>query len=130
MAVTQRLARWCSQARGSLTGTVACVPGCASRAHCVHEFGVRIALGAGTRDVLGVVLAGAARMTLAGAAIGMAAAPLVGRSIAALLFDVTPLDLFTFGLTALVVCATATLTSAAPAWRATQVDPAAAFRQQ
>ena len=62
------------------------------RAAAPREFGVRIALGATTRQVLGLVLGSAARMIGVGAIIGLASAALLSRTISAFLFGVQPLD--------------------------------------
>jgi putative ABC transport system permease protein len=96
----------------------------------VREFGVRIALGASTRHVLGLVLGGAARVVGVGAVIGLIAAAVLSRSISAFLFGVEPLDPLTFGSVAIVLALTAALASAAPALRAARVDPAVTFRSE
>jgi putative ABC transport system permease protein len=94
------------------------------------DLAVRRALGATTRDVLTEVLGGAAHVIGAGAAAGLLLAAALGRLVATLLFGVTPLDLTTFAGVAIVVVVTAALATAAPAWRATRIDPAAALREQ
>lgn len=94
----------------------------------LREFGVRIALGAGMRDVVRIVAASAARTTLAGAAVGLLGAALLSQSLATLLFNVPPLDLVTFGAALLVLIATAGLAAVVPAVRAARVDPVVAFR--
>ena len=96
----------------------------------MREFGVRIALGATTSQVLGLVLGGAARMIGIGAAIGLATAALLSRSISAFLFGVQPLDPVTFVTVALVLAVTATAAALVPAMRAARVDPVAAFRTE
>ena len=96
----------------------------------VREFGVRIALGASTRQVLGLVLGGAARIVGVGAVIGLIAAAILSRSISAFLYGVEPLDPLTFGSVAIVLALTAALASAAPALRAARVDPAVTFRTE
>jgi putative ABC transport system permease protein len=93
-----------------------------------REFGVRIALGATTRDVLGLVLASASRLVLTGAIIGLAIAAASARAISSFLFGVQPLDPITFGAVAVVLTVTAAIAVAAPALRATRVDPVVAFR--
>ena len=95
-----------------------------------REFGVRIALGAGTWDVLRLVLGGAVRLTVAGAVIGLLLAAMLTQFIASLLFGVRPLDPVTFAGTAAVLGLAALAAAAAPAWRATRVDPATAFRDE
>jgi putative ABC transport system permease protein len=93
-----------------------------------REFGVRIALGANAVSVMRLVLGNAGRVIAAGTVVGLAAAAFFARSISAFLFGVQPLDPITFGTVALVLVATAGLAVAAPAWRATRVDPVTAFR--
>jgi putative ABC transport system permease protein len=93
-----------------------------------REFGVRIALGASTPDVLRLVLGGAARLTAAGAAIGLALAAALTRFLTSLLFGVQPLDPVTFGGAAVVLALAALAAAAAPALRASRVDPVVAFR--
>ena len=61
-----------------------------------REFGVRIALGASAGNVLGMVLANAARVIGAGAIIGLILAAMLAQTIATFLFGVTPLDPLTF----------------------------------
>jgi putative ABC transport system permease protein len=96
----------------------------------LREFGVRIALGATTRQVLGLVLSSAVRMIGMGGAIGLAAAVLLSRSISAFLFGVQPLDPLTFVTVATVLAVTAIAAALVPALRAARVDPVAAFRTE
>jgi putative ABC transport system permease protein len=93
-----------------------------------REFGVRIALGASTPDVLRLVLGGAARLAIAGAAIGLALAVALTRFLGSLLFGVQPLDAMTFGGAAAVLGLAALAAAAAPALRASRVDPIVTFR--
>ena len=94
----------------------------------MREFGVRIALGATTRQVLRLVLGSAARMIGLGAVVGLAAAALLAQSISAFLFGVQPLDPMTFVTVAFVLIVTATVAAVVPALRAARVDPVQAFR--
>jgi putative ABC transport system permease protein len=94
----------------------------------VRDFGVRRALGATTRDVLGVVMSGAAPMIAIGAVIGLVLSLAAGRLLASLLFGVRPLDAATFAAVALVLAVTAAAAVVGPAWRAARVDPAVALR--
>jgi putative ABC transport system permease protein len=96
----------------------------------LREFGVRIALGATTSQVLGLVLSSAVRMIGIGGAIGLAAAVLVSRSMASFLFGVQPVDPLTFVTVASVLAVTATAAAVVPALRAARVDPVAAFRNE
>jgi putative ABC transport system permease protein len=95
-----------------------------------REFGVRIALGATTRSVLGLVVASATPVIAIGAVIGLGAAAALSRTIASFLFGVRPIDPMTFALVGLVVAMTAAAAMAAPALRATRVDPVEAFRSE
>ena len=96
----------------------------------MREFGVRIALGASRQNVIGLVLGHATRITLAGLVAGLALAAMLGRLMAALIYPVTPLDPWTFALVPVVAGLTALAAFVAPAWRATRVDPATAFREE
>jgi putative ABC transport system permease protein len=95
----------------------------------MREFGIRIALGASRRDVIGLVLHHAAVIAVAGMAAGLGLALMLGRFLAALIYPVAPLDPVTYAVVPLVALMTAAAGCVAPAWRATQVDPAAAFRE-
>ena len=65
-----------------------------------------------------------------GVAMGAVAALGLTRTIAALLFDVNPLDPLTFGIVALVIAAAALAACYVPARRATATDPLAALRHE
>jgi len=94
----------------------------------VHELGVRLALGAQTRDILRLVVADGVRPTVIGIALGGAAALAVGRFVAPLLFHVSPRDPATMAAVAVALLAIAVAASGIPAWRASRVDPTAALR--
>jgi putative ABC transport system permease protein len=68
-----------------------------------HAIGIRMALGATTADVLGLVVVQGARMAAAGVGFGLAAAVLVTRSMGSLLYQVSPTDPATFGAIALIL---------------------------
>ena len=93
-----------------------------------REFGVRMALGATRADVVRLVFGSAARVIVAGVATGLAAGAALAQTLSAFLFGVPPLDPPTFVGVALVIGVTATLAVAAPALRATRVEPVEALR--
>ena len=95
-----------------------------------REFGVRIALGASAASVLRLVISSAGVVIGSGSAIGLAVAAIVSRSISTFLFGVQPLDPVTFALVPIVLSVAALLAVAAPAWRASRVDPVVAFRTE
>jgi putative ABC transport system permease protein len=96
----------------------------------MREFGVRIALGASRQNVIGLVLGQATRITLAGLVAGLALAAMLGRLMGTLIYPVTPSDPLTFVVVPIVATLTAAAACVAPAWRATRVDPATAFRDE
>jgi len=96
----------------------------------VQEIGIRLALGAGVRDVLRMVLVGGLKPTLLGVAVGMAGALALGRLLSSLLYSVKPTDPVTFLAVATLLLASALLASIIPAYRATKVDPLVALRYE
>jgi len=95
-----------------------------------REIGVRVALGARPADVLRTVLGGGLRLTLSGVALGGVAAGLAAGVLGKLLYGVHPLDPVTFAIVPLVLVGVALLAMAAPARRATRVDPMVALRYE
>lgn len=95
-----------------------------------REFGVRMALGASGKNVLGLVLANAARVIGTGVVIGLVLALAFAQSVAAFLFGVQPRDPVTFASVGLVLVLTAMAACAVPAMRAVRVDPVEAFRNE
>ena len=95
-----------------------------------REFGIRMALGAQSADVLRMVAANGLKITFAGIAIGLAGAALLTRSLAALLYGVKPADPVTFLAAPAVLAVVALAACAAPALRASRVDPVEALRQE
>ena len=94
-----------------------------------REFGIRMALGAHSRDVLRIVLSRGLQIAGAGIAIGIAAAVLLVRAVSTLLFGVRPLDAVAFLGSATILALVALTAAAIPAWRASRVDPSIALRQ-
>jgi putative ABC transport system permease protein len=95
-----------------------------------HEIGIRIALGARPWSLVGGVLSQGAAIASIGVAIGLAGAFLLTRLLDRFLFGVTPTDPTTFIGVPVLLLAVALLASAIPAYRASRVPPAIAFRAE
>ena len=95
-----------------------------------REIGVRMALGATGARVMWLVLRDAGGMIATGVVAGLVFAALSGRLLAAFLFGVDPLDPLTFVSVPAVILFTALIAAAAPAWRASRINPVEAFRHE
>ena len=95
----------------------------------LREFGVRIALGASRANVIGLVVRHAARITVIGLALGLGLAFMLGRLLAGLIYPIAPSDPLAYTVAPIVAVLTAAVACVVPAWRATRVDPAMAFRE-
>ena len=95
-----------------------------------REIGVRIALGARSRDVVVLVASEGAWVALAGLVIGVLAAWSLRRSVESMLFGVSPDDTLTFGGVVLLLGVVSLLAAGLPARRAARIDPAAALRAE
>ena len=95
-----------------------------------QEIGIRMALGAEKRNVLGMVLRRTLVLAGAGIALGIAGALAVTRVLTNFLFEVTPTDPATFAAVAALLGCVALLSGLIPARRATKVDPMVALRYE
>jgi len=101
-----------------------------SVAQRTQEIGIRMALGAGRPDVMGMILLQGARIALAGLILGMLTAFGLTRYLEKLLFSVSPADPAIFGIVALVLALVALLACYIPARRTLRVDPMTALRYE
>ena len=99
-----------------------------SVAQRTNEIGIRLALGAQSRDVLLMIVKKGSTLIVLGLGIGLFGAYLATKVIASLLFGVTAKDPFTFAAVAVVLAIVGLMACYIPAWRATKVDPMEALR--
>jgi predicted permease len=95
-----------------------------------REMGIRIALGAGSGQVVALVMRSGLKLVLIGLAIGAVCSIGVGYLIASQLYDVSKIDPAVFAIVALALLAATTAACWLPAHRATQVDPVIALRAE
>jgi putative ABC transport system permease protein len=95
-----------------------------------NEIAVRMALGAGRRDILRMMLGQATRLVLVGVAIGIAVALALGQSIQALLFGIVPHDVTTIALAALALLAIGLTAAYVPTARAARISPLEGLRSE
>jgi putative ABC transport system permease protein len=104
------------------------------KAHAVarrtREIGIRLALGAQTSDVMRLIMKQGVWQTLTGLFVGMLLAFGAGKILSHMLYRISPLDPFAFGLSAIVLTAAALLACWLPARRATRIDPIIALRME
>src|ERR1700730_3417057 len=93
-----------------------------------RELGLRMALGAGMKDLLRLVMSRGLRLTAGGILLGAGAAVILTRLMANLLYKVSPRDPLAFGLAFVVMTIVAVIACFLPAWRATRIDPVRALR--
>jgi ABC-type antimicrobial peptide transport system permease subunit len=95
-----------------------------------REIGIRMALGAQTRTVVGLVLRQGALVVGAGVAAGYLMSAVAGLALAKFLFQVSPFDVFTYAAVAGVFLITGLLAAAVPVRNAATIDPVLALRQR
>ncbi|MBI3279603.1 MAG: ABC transporter permease, partial [Acidobacteria bacterium] len=96
----------------------------------LRELGVRVALGAGNRALVGIVLKQALALAGSGAILGVALAIAAGRLLAGMLYGVRPHDAISLALGVAIVLLVTAAASVYPAWKATRVDPATVLRAE
>jgi putative ABC transport system permease protein len=94
------------------------------------QIGIRMALGAQTRDVLRLVVREGMILVLIGVVVGLAASLTLTRFIGSLLFAVSASDALTFVAVALLLITVALVACFVPALRAARVDPMVALRHE
>jgi putative ABC transport system permease protein len=101
-----------------------------SVAQRTHELGIRVALGARRRDVIGLVLRQGIKLVSLGIVIGLAGAGALTRVLTTLLYEVKPTDPLTFVAVPILLIAVAILACWLPARQAASVDPLTALRYE
>ena len=94
-----------------------------------RELGLRMALGAGPRNLLRLVLSRGLRLTAGGVLFGILGGLALTRFLGKLLYNVSPYDPLGFGSALAVITMTAIAACLSPAWRAARTDPARVLRQ-
>jgi len=95
-----------------------------------REFGIRVAVGASTGALLRLVLGQALKLVSIGISLGLVGAMVLAKSIAGLLYGITPFDTATFASMSLLLAVVAFAASYIPARRAASVDPMVALRYE
>ena len=95
-----------------------------------RELGLRMALGAGTKDLMRLVMSRGLFLTASGVAIGVLAAFMLTRLMGNMLYKISPHDPLAFGSAIAVITIASLAACFFPAWRATRIDPIQALREQ
>jgi predicted permease len=96
----------------------------------VREIGIRVALGADTKDILRLVVTEGMKPALLGLALGVAGALALGRVVATFIYGIAPYDPLTFAAVAALLATVALLASIIPAFRAARIEPTRALREE
>ena len=95
-----------------------------------RELGLRMALGAGAKDLMRQVMSRGLLLTASGVAIGGVAAIMLTRLMGNMLYKISPHDPVAFGMAFAVITIASLAACFLPAWRATRIDPVQALREQ
>jgi putative ABC transport system permease protein len=95
-----------------------------------HEVGIRMALGAARRDVLGLILVQHLKPALIGVTVGVVGAIILSQSLRTFIYGIRATDPLTFIAMAIALIAVAVVACWVPARRATRVDPLVALRTE
>jgi putative ABC transport system permease protein len=96
----------------------------------VREIGIRVALGAETKDILRLVVTEGMKPALLGLALGVAGALALGRVVASFIYGIAAYDPLTFAAVAALLATVALLASIIPAFRAARIEPTRALRDE
>ena len=96
----------------------------------VREIGIRMALGAPARGLLGMIVIEGLKPTVIGVGLGLVLAAALVRVMATLLFGVSQYDPGTFSVVVLLMLAVGVIATLVPAYRATRVDPIVTLRSE
>ena len=133
-AFVQRIGAWVLAAFGVLALVLSAVGLFGVLSYSVaqrtREMGVRIAIGASRRDVLGLIVGRAMRLTAIGLGVGIVLAAGAGQLLRSQILDVSPLDPVTFVAVIVLLAAVAFLAAWLPARRAARVDPVIALQAE
>jgi putative ABC transport system permease protein len=134
MFINQRVLAWNSAGFGLMALFMAAfgIYGVVSYsvAQRTHDYGVRVALGARSADIAGLVLRQALVLTSIGLALGMALAAAGAKMVSGFLVGASAADPISFGASAAVIVAVAFLAAYLPARRAVRIDPVDALRYE
>lgn len=95
-----------------------------------HEIGIRMALGAQRKNVLGLIIKQGMALALVGIFLGLIVSLALTRVLTSQLYDISSTDPVTFSLISLILMLVAVIACYVPAWRATKVDPMIAVRHE
>jgi putative ABC transport system permease protein len=96
----------------------------------MREIGVRSALGASPRDIVGLVVREGMALTGLGVVIGLGCAIVASSAIVTLLFGVSRLDPVTYSSVVALLLGVSAVACSAPAWRAARVEPSITLRAE